>query len=149
MNYKQVYQQMHKQAGFKQSLTSFWQWLKSILNKYMSKLSNVQKPVLKTADTQQLRDIVESLRHAALHYSVQNGGGGKKKFPIAPRDMLESLPPIIQNAWDIQARRKPVNGWVWSLAPQSTSNNPLFLVKPGSGFTGQTFIYDVNGNKLK
>lgn len=86
------------------------------------------------------KEILTSLAHGALHYSVQNGGNGKNNFPTNILDILPAIPNRIKKAIVFkqhgQEKAEPIDGYLARMSTKSTTNDFVFEAYPSEGFNG-------------
>ena len=109
-------------------------------------------PPIRNADPEKAKEILQSLHCAAMHYSIQNGGNGKSKFPTRPTQIMSSIPPVVKNAIvflrDEEHKAVPVGGYIIAMCPsksQTPSDDFCFVAYPAKNFYGPYFEIDKTG----
>lgn len=109
-------------------------------------------PPIRDAEPDSAKEILQSVYYGALHYSVQNGGNGKSKFPTKPTQIMNSIPPIVKNAIvflrDEEHKAVPVGGYIIAMCPsksQTPSDDFCFMAYPAENFRGPRFEIDKTG----
>ena len=109
-------------------------------------------PPIRNADPEKAKEILQSIYCAAMHYSIQNGGNGKNKFPTKPTQIMSSIPPVVKNAIvflrDEEHKAVPVGGYIIAMYPsksQLPSDDFCYVAYPAKYFRGPHFEIDKTG----
>lgn len=122
-------------------------------NEILNPSSSSPSPPIKDANPTTAREMLQSLYHAALLYSVEHGGNERNNFPTKVHEITDYVPVSIKKAIvllpEAEEKAIPVDGYIIiMLSPQSTNSadNFCFMAFPAQHFRGSQFKIDKSGN---
>lgn len=142
------------QNRFQKATQKISQWLSDKTPPQKENPADLSMPVPpKNANAKTAEKLLNSLSHAAVLFSVKNGGNGTMRFPVRISDIREYVPVAVWRSVVISDENKatPIDGYMTQMLPSKSGDDTdfCFIAFPAMNVRGDSFEIDKSGNISK